>query len=442
MNSDVVANKLGRIVQFCRKGFWAFLFFFLTFSIYLLARMPQAYDNFWAEDGSVFYNNFLNNPEIDFLLEVSLGYYLLIDRLIAIPIFFVSPTLAPIINTIITVSFIAVLTSRFFLTLCRILRYRILALVFSCICFMLPIASFEGLGAATSLHFLLNFYVVFVLFKVCYGMKFDKFDLFLIIISILSGPLTMLLVPVACYLMLIMRKQIEYSASYIATIIVCILIQFLAIFSQYLSRSRSISSDRSGAKVLYLYFERVFGFNLIPGWSYVNSDTFNSQPLSYFETRLTVLVFVHMLLVIFFVFSWKRCFNENDRTSVFVLMLSMIFLWFIPGYFFSPEPRYAVAPSLCLFLSFIVLFDKFLSERVSRRATQVIILNSFLCIIISLVSLNSKPSDLRVDGPSLKSQIEARLFECSEQNLSVRVLVRPAISNLHVTIPCSRILAD
>ena len=73
---------------------------------------------------------------------------------------------------------------------------------------MLPIASFEGLGATTSLHFF-NLYVVFVLFKACYGIKFDKFDLFLVVISILSGPLTMLLVPVAFYLMLKMRKTLN-----------------------------------------------------------------------------------------------------------------------------------------------------------------------------------------------------------------------------------------
>ena len=103
MNSDNAATKIARIFQFCRKGLWAFLLCFIAFSLYLLIRMPEAYDNFWAEDGSVFYNNFLNNPGLDFFLEVTLGYYLLIDRLIAVPIFFVSPTLAPIVNTIITI---------------------------------------------------------------------------------------------------------------------------------------------------------------------------------------------------------------------------------------------------------------------------------------------------------------------------------------------------
>ena len=307
---------------------------------------------------------------------------------------------------------------------------------------MLPIASFEGLGAATSLHFLLNFYVVFLLFKVCYGIKFDKFDLLLTVISLLSGPLTMLLIPIAGYLILKRRIKAEYSLSFIAILVLCILIQFFAIFFQYLSRSRLISSDRSVTKVLYLFFERVFGFNLIPGWSYINSETFNSKPLLFFVTRLAVMIIIYTLFMIFFALAWKFLFNKNDRSAFSTLMLSMAFLWFIPGYFFSPEPRYAVAPSLCLFLSVVILLDKYLRDCISRRNTRLMLLSLFSVFVFALVLLNSKPSDLRVDGPSLKWQIEARLSECFETSDSIRVLVRPAVNELQLTIPCSRVLGD
>jgi hypothetical protein len=423
-------------------NFKVFVALYIVFSTYLFFRVPEAFDNFWAEDGSYFYNDFLNNPSIGFFFEFSLGYYLLVDRIFAVPITFVSPFAAPYFNALLTTLIMSMLAVRFFVDLSKILFSRVIALTFSVLFFVLPISSFESIGAATGLHFVLNFYVVFVLVKSIYGIRIDRVDVIILVISFLSGPLSLLLVPVATILSSRKIVRLEFSRSAILLLAIGILVQIFAVIVEFLSRSRDFGPNRSIAKVSYLFLERVLGYNLVPQLSYVNSATFTEQPFAFFVVRAAFLTVLLFLILVSFFLAWSRILLFDDKCAISTLALAAFLLWFIPGYLFNPEPRYAVAPALAVLISLFILFDRFLTRTrfgVIRRSYLIV---GFFLIFGLTVFFNSAPSQLRIDGPSLRSQIDSQIDKCSNSDESISVLVRPERNKLWLKIPCERLTAS
>jgi len=421
-----------------KSPFLRFLFFFLIFNAYLILRIPEIYDNFWAEDGSYFYTQFLNNPSLDFMFEFAYGYYLLIDRLIVIPLYFVSPYFVTYLNAFLVIMIQACFASRICFTLSHTFRSKSLPVIYSIFIFILPISAFESVGAATGLHFQLNFMCVFVLYKLIIGSPIDKIDFSILTISFLSGPLSLLIIPVFLLKSKILFILFRTRPLFSCLVILSALIQCWAIFTQIRSDSRSLNSDYSFVKSLYLFFERIIAINFFPGWSHVDSYTLYSGGMESLWIRLaTILIILSFASVLFFLIN-KDTGKTIDLMVLAPLLLSALLLWFIPAVLFNGEPRYAVAPTAIFVLVLFVLIDSLAVNEKNRFAPLVL---PFIILHLSLVvTFNSDPSKLRIEGESFNSQIREKLIKCQNNKDNIQILVRPSRYKIVVDLPCYRLL--
>lgn len=199
-------NLSGSLISKDFNKFWIGLFksvlIFLTAFLIIFSRRPDAILNpqFWAEDGAVWYSMAYNNGAISSIFVPEASYYQTVSRLVAgfslyfplsdAPIIF---NLAAVFCKIIVVYFL--LSSRFS-DLIPALPIRIL-LAF--IYLALP-NSYEVNANLTNVQWHLALLSFFILIsKPSEKILWKAFDIFVLFLSALSGPLCLFLFPIGLY---------------------------------------------------------------------------------------------------------------------------------------------------------------------------------------------------------------------------------------------------
>ena len=420
---------------------WALLtLMYLTF---LFFRVPIAFDNFWGEDGSVFYNGIINDGVLKSVFTLTAGYYLLIDWLVAIPISVLPVEVATVGNAILVAVIIGLIYTKIFSLLKIFVEDVYSRFVLVLLMMYMPIACFDSIGAATGLHFVLNTASMFIYARTLSGRKLSASDKFVLILSLLSGPLSLYCLSI--FILFISRSKqplVKIWNSFNFVIIAAVL-QIGYIVFGVLNRSRGLGDESSITKTLYLFLERVIGFNMVPGWSSVDSST--AKELG-FNSLLSRAIFL-LLIISFFLFLYASNYRFTPkpmiRPELYVFVTSLIY-WFVSGYLFNPEPRYAFLPAC----GFIILFFRTAGLYLSRLSLsskskgklRVLSISRglLLCLPIAIVFFNSFPSNLRTEGDSLRIQLEHNIDNCRDGNADtlISIVVRPARNNATVELRC------
>ena len=415
----------------------------LMYLAFLFFRVPAAFDNFWGEDGSVFYNGIINDGVLKSVFTLTAGYYLLIDWLVAIPISVLPIEFATVGNAVLVSVIIGLIYTKVFSLLRIFVEDTYLRFVLVPLMMFMPIVCFDSIGAATGLHFVLNTASMFIYANILSGRKLSASDKLVLILSLLSGPLSLYCLSIFILFISRFNWSLVKIWNSFNLVIIAAVIQIGYIVIGVLNRSRGLGDESSITKTLYLFLERVIGLNIIPGWSSVDSGTAKELGFNSLLSRAIFLLLVLSFFLFLYVSNYRFTPKPMIRPELYVFVTSLLY-WFVSGYLFNPEPRYALLPAC----GFIILFFRTAGVYLSRLSLsskskgklRVLSISRglLLCLPIAIVFFNSFPSNLRTEGDSLRIQLERNIDNCRDGNADtlISTVVRPARHNATVELRC------
>jgi hypothetical protein len=405
--------------------------------------VPVAFDNFWGEDGSVFYNGIINDGVLKSVFTLTAGYYLLIDWLVAIPISVLPVEVATVGNAVLVAVIIGLIYTKIFSLLRIFVEDTHLRFVLVPLMMFIPIVCFDSIGAATGLHFVLNTASMFIYANILSGRKLSATDKLVLILSLLSGPLSLYCLSIFILFISRFNWSLVKIWNSFNLVITAAVIQISYIVFGVWNRSRGIGDESSITKTLYLFLERVIGLNIVPGWSSVDSGTAKELGFNSLLSRAIFLLLVLSFFLFLYASNYRFTSKQMIRPEFYVFVTSLIY-WFVSGYLFNPEPRYAFLPAC----GFIILFFRTAGVYLSRSSLssksksklRVLSISQglLLCLPIAIVFFNSFPSNLRTEGDSLTIQLERNIDNCRDRNPDtlISIVVRPARNNATVELRC------
>lgn len=415
----------------------------LMYLAFLFFRVPAAFDNFWGEDGSLFYNGIINDGVLKSVFTLTAGYYLLIDWLVAIPISFLPIEFATVGNAVLVSVIIGLIYTKVFSLLRIFVEDTNLRFVLVPLMMFIPIVCFDSIGAATGLHFVLNTASMFIYANILSGRKLSASDKLVLILSLLSGPLSLYCLSIFILFISRFNWSLVKIWNSFNLVIIAAVIQIGYIVFGALNRSRGLGDESSITKTLYLFLERVIGLNIVPGWSSVDSGTAKELGFNSLLSRAIFLLLVLSFFLFLYASNYRLTSKQMIRPELYVFVTSLIY-WFVSGYLFNPEPRYAFLPAC----GFIILFFRTASVYLSRSSLssksksklRVLSISQglLLCLPIAIIFFNSFPSNLRTEGDSLTIQLERNIDNCHDGNPDtfISIVVRPARNNATVELRC------
>lgn len=396
----------------------------------LQLKLGSAIDKIYAEDGSIYLQQAIDLPfPNDFFVPYA-GYTDIIARLLGnivslFPLQFMTRIIFVIVSLVLTLICYLV-----FFSSDEVIHSKILRIVAALGLILLPIGSFESFGNITNLHFYLMSGCVFLLL----GTKLpkDRFhigDLF-IILSCLSTPLMVYYIPILLIHIFVLRFNkihIKFS-SYHISLLVGTALQFLYVLALAFG-DRSSNSNHSLSKTIYLFFDRVIGSSLIPFWGYVSGDDL-------YSALWNLLVRGMIAGVGFSVFFYVVVVNYRNQSHRQVLPLSLllaaVFYWLTIGYFFAPEPRYAI------FAGYLMLVAMILTLEYSSTQTKKDWPTKLLISIIILTWIGSfTPSSYRTTGPTIAEQIANSVKVCKSESTHFHLTLIPINGKWELELDCS-----
>jgi len=179
----------------------------------------------------------------------------------------------------------------------------------------------------------------------------------------------------------------------------------------------------------------------------VNSNDFVSGLLtSKLLIRAGATIVIFTIIVSMVVYLWRN--SKNDVTvvrrplqNIVLLFVVSSFYWVFSGYFFNPEPRYAIFPGLCLVAIICILFDVCASQKmiinhgvIWLKKSGVVFL-SFLFISTWLFSIT--PNSVRTAGTTWESELVTARNLCNSSDQEyVNLHILPTSVNWFVTMKC------
>lgn len=416
-------------------GFTSFLVILLINAL----RVPSGLQNFWAEDGVVFYSDVLNEdfPKRIFVDSGGGGYLNLSGKLIAEFVGMFPIGLAPVVNFIFVNLVYAILFIVIYNQLHIYFNTKTLLFTFMGFFIFVPIASFDSVATSINLHFFLLFTSFILIFA-----KREKSTLVshsIIFVTCLSDPLAILLIP-AVVASIILQKNLH---SYLLTFAFSLLIQVAFIFQFFGDSTRVIGLDPNMIKTAYLFMDRVVGSSLVPNWGFIDGQALKSGEISNILILRLVVSFLVLSVMVYSV-SVARSINsvspKNGKNFLVGLMLlTCSVYWSVASFLFNPEPRYAIFPSLCLVLIFLMSFDSIVSTQKNikiRRFIKFIVLFLFISIFSSAFQVSS----IRDTEQIWSEQIEAGKDSCKDRSLSkVELRIPPERNNLVLSVNCKKL---
>lgn len=402
-------------------------------------RVSSGLQNFWAEDGVVFYSDVLNEdfPQRFFVDSGGGGYLNLSGKLIAEFVGMFPIKFAPVVNFIFVNLVYSILITVIYNRLYIYFKTRTFLFLFMGFFIFVPIASFDSVATSINLHFFLLFTIFILIFAK--GQKSSVVSHSIIFVTCLSDPLAILLIP-AIAASIILKKDFR---THLLTYTLSLLIQVAFILKFFGDSTRVVGLDPSVIKTVYLFMDRVVGSSFIPNWGFIDGRSFeNSEVSNILILRLIVSILV--LLVIFYTVSVARPINsvslKNGKNFlVGSMLLTCIVYWTLAGLLFNPEPRYAIFPSLCLVLIFLMSLDSIVSTQKSIKIAkyiQFIVLFLFVSIFFSTFQV----SGIRNTELIWSEQIEAGKDACKDGKTSkVELRVPPDSNNLLLSVNCKEL---
>jgi hypothetical protein len=428
--------------------------FFTWFAVSVLyaVRIPMGYKSFWAEDGSIFYQDAAEETFLETLKFPTSGYLILIGR-IGGKVTSNFPLENVTFVNFILATFVAALSVVTVFNHSRTLVAKIPLRIIASIGFVfIPVANFDSIANLANLHFFLPFVVLIVLISSQKNVKASLLSVLLIILACLSDPLCIFCFPALLYLkksgtrFTFSMKDTIYAKTYLASMFIQ-----LAFTVAYLSQgARSFGQEHSVVKTFYLFLDRVVGSTFIPGWGRVSSSDFTGEFLT--AKLLSRAVLASTILIFWVVLYLKLIKKEmvvvdkrnlaNKDFLLFQLLACSLTYWFVAGIAFNPEPRYGIFPSFCLLMCAIVIVDRYSATQNNLKARRFT-LWIFIASISATWIFSWAPSPHRITGPEWREELGRAIKLCTNSNVkSTKLQILPEEGNWFVEVPCSSLLRD
>ena len=230
--------------------------------VLIFSRRPDAFLNpqFWAEDGSIWYADAYNHGAIYSLTTPEAGYYQTVSRLVAIFAQLFALSLAPAIFNAAAIG-MKLLVANFLAStrLSAAIPDQLVRLAIAFIYIALPHSS-ETHANLTNVQWHLALLAFLVIVAPGSGKWSKVFDAAVVLISALSGPFCLLLLPIAILRLIVTRDRSGLLP--IAILAVGSLIQVSALFTterpsrQPLGATAELASSIVGG---HLFFSGIFG---------------------------------------------------------------------------------------------------------------------------------------------------------------------------------------
>jgi hypothetical protein len=119
-----------------------------------------------------------------------------------------------------------------------------------------------------------------------------------------------------------------------------------------------------------------------------------------------------------------------------LILFTSIFYWVVAGVFFNPEPRYAILPSLCLVLAFLMSLDSFNQNLKSNIVRQYsFYTTTFLLVSIFLSAFTV--SDIRNTDLIWSEQLAAGKIVCdNSKRIRIEIKIPPEKNDLSLMLNC------
>jgi hypothetical protein len=428
-----------RALPLLNRIFWnqgAALVMFLFILVINALRVPSGVLNFWAEDGVVFYSDVMNVefPQRLFVDSGGGGYLNLSGKLIAEGVRFFPIDIAPVINFIIVNLVYTILIVVIYNRLHAFFAKKAFLFLFIGFFVFVPIASYDSLATSINLHFFLVFTCLVILLT--NEIKPSLVSHAIVLVTCLSDPLAILLTP--SILFLILYKKIYNSHQ--LTFILSLVLQIVFILNFFGESTRVVGQNPSILKTSYLFMDRVVGSSLIPKWGFIDGQISESGEIPkvlYMRFFLSLIVLCLVVSIVILAKSKNRNnFKYFENSTVTLILFTSIFYWVVAGVFFNPEPRYAILPSLCLVLAFLMSLDSFNQNLKSNIVRQYsFYTTTFLLVSIFLSAFTV--SDIRNTDLIWSEQLAAGKIVCdNSKRIRIEIKIPPEKNDLSLMLNC------
>ncbi|MBT5876372.1 MAG: hypothetical protein HOH43_23315, partial [Candidatus Latescibacteria bacterium] len=262
-------------------------------TVLLWARAPFAAINFYAEDGSRFYHDAITIDFVDSLRKPIAGYYHLVPRVIGSVTALGPVSTAALVNYLLVVMVVAWISSTIYVSSVTTLKRPSARLVLAMGITLLPIVGFESIANSTNLHFLLLCGSSVVLL----GQQSTRWQRIngtvLVVATGLSTPLLVSLLPLVVMRSWYNHRESDRPGS--PVIVGWMLGVAGQLFFVFLASeaSRELGDNRSLQKTVFLFLDRVVGYNYIPFWPRISGESYSGSV----STLLVGRAFVGLVVV-------------------------------------------------------------------------------------------------------------------------------------------------
>lgn len=413
-------------------GFTAFLVILLINAL----RVPSGLLNFWAEDGVVFYSDVINEdfPQRLFIDSGGGGYLNLSGKIIAEFVGMFPIGFAPVVNFIFVNLVYAILFVVIYNRVNLYFKSKTFLFLFMGFFIFVPIASYDSVATSINLHFFLLFTSFLIIFS--NKAKSTLVGHLIIFVTCLSDPLVILLIPAIAVLIFLKRNLDTYLLTYAFSLLVQV-----AFIVQFFGHStRVVGLDPSIIKVAYLFMDRVVGSSLIPNWGFIDGQTFESGGISSILIARLIASFIVLLVLAYLIFIARPRnldpFKNGQNFLVGSMLLTLSGYWAVAGLFFSPEPRYAIFPSLCLVLISLLSLDSILSNQKNIKIGRFILFVTSI-LFISIFASAFQVSNIRNTDQIWGEQITEGKTACKDGQLQqVEIEIPPRKNDLLLSLNC------
>jgi hypothetical protein len=282
-----------------RRLLYVYIIMFLVAFIIIISRRPDAILNpqFWAEDGTVFYAQAYNSGSLNSLFSPYAGYLHAVPRLTAALSMLFPLKLAPLIFNLVAIIIqilpVLFLISSRFSTLIPNINYRI------CLSFLylaLP-GCYEVNANITNTQWRVALLMFMAMIAHSFQVLVNLFDLIIILIGGLTGPFSILIMPVIVFLIFfkkIKNQKISNLFYFKFVLLICTsLTQFIVLNSNQVGQARlskvgsNFLSFDGAKKILQILTNQVFSISL-----------FGTNITNYFINILPDFLYIILYIII------------------------------------------------------------------------------------------------------------------------------------------------
>ncbi len=412
-----------------------------VFSLLIVIKIPFAFSNFWAEDGAFYQQALDNSFPRDFLISGG-GYVIFISRILSNLVSLGPVEFAPVINAFVVITILGFIVQRLYINLDCLIKSRLYKIIVCLSVILLPINNVETIASGTALHFQLLFVSLVIALSARQRAVFFKTDILIFSIAILSDPFAV----IALFPLILRRKEAlfafwKYKLGSAALLLISVLGQFIMVAIFRFRGNRELGESHSLIKTMYLFLDRVIGSTFIPNWGLVTSESLlEGRVTSQLIIRAVFGLICASLIAVFVLSHFRRKLAKDEPHSknvILWLILLPTMYWFVAGFLFNPEPRYAVFPGLAILLAVFMLFDHLICEDISLIKARE--LSYFILVFVILIwALSASPSSRRTDGPSWHNEMIKARMACKNSQLNIfSVKILPTDDNWKIDFKCS-----